>query len=71
MGLQRGLAMQSVRFLKLTSVLMVPTSTALAQTPPPATAPDGGLANYWWMILVVIVIAGAIWYYTKGRRPNV
>jgi hypothetical protein len=71
MGLQRGLAMQNALFLKLTSFLMIAGSSALAQTPAPGAAQGGGLADYWWMILVLLVIAVAIWYFIKGRRPNV
>jgi hypothetical protein len=63
--------MQSARFLQLTSFLMLSASSAVAQTPGPGTAPGGGLADYWWVILVLIIVAVAIWYYTKGRRPNV
>jgi hypothetical protein len=45
-------------------------SSVLAQTTPPATAPDTatrGIADWWWIILVVVVIAAVVWYFTRGR----
>src|SRR5918998_707852 len=46
----------------LIGVISMATSSALATTTAPGTAPaatGGGIGDYWWIILVVIVIAAA------------
>ena len=55
----------------LIGLIVMETSSALATTTAPGTAPGettGGIGDYWWVIVVLLVIAAAIWYYMKGRH---
>ncbi len=68
--------LKKVQVSALTTILLLWSAFALAQTSPgtPA-APGAGTTtdtasgmNWLWIIIVLAIIAGAIWYFMKGRR---
>jgi LPXTG-motif cell wall-anchored protein len=79
-GWRKTAMLKKVQVSALTTILLVWSALASAQTTPgtPAapgagttttTTADSGM-NWLWIIIVLAIIAGAVWYFMRRRRSG-